>query len=272
MTEPGRPRTAVVTGASSGIGEAFADVFAGEGYNLVLVARREDRLHAVAARLEQEHHIHAEVIVADLAEPGAGTRVFNEVSARGLVIDALVNSAGYGMPGPYTRNTWEKHAAFLNVTIVAATELTRLVVPGMTARRFGRIVNIASLAGFVPAPAGHTLYAASKAFLIKFSEALAHEVVDQGVHVTAVCPGFTRSEFHDVTGTRKMVSRLPGFMWMDAAAVARQGYAAVSAGRSVVLTGRVNATIAFLARMLPQRLVAAFNRRASKAYRDSGSG
>ena len=261
------PRTCLVTGASSGIGEAFAEVFAAEGYNLVLTARREDRLEAVAARLRQAHGVEVQVIPADLSLPEAPARLCAEIAARGLTIDALVNNAGYGVPGPYTRTTWEQHAAFLNVLLVSVAELTRRLVPGMIERGFGRIINVASLAALVPAPAGHTLYAATKSFLIKFSEALAHEVSDAGVHVTAVCPGFTYSEFHDVTGTRQMVSRLPAFMWLDAPTVARAGYNAVSAGTPVSVTGRVNRTIALLARMLPQRLVSAANRRASKSYR-----
>jgi short-subunit dehydrogenase len=121
----------------------------------------------------------------------------------------------------------------------------------MIARRWGRIVNLASLAGHVPAPAGHTLYAASKAFLIRFSEALAAEHAADGVHTTAVCPGFTYSEFHDVTGTRARVRRMPQFLWMDAASVAEQGYAAVMRGEPVHINGRVNRSIALAARLLP---------------------
>jgi short-subunit dehydrogenase len=258
-----------VTGASAGIGEAFADLLADAGYALVLVARRSDRLAAVAARLREKHGVDVDVLTVDLSVPGAASRICDEIATRGWQIDTLINNAGYGVPGPYTRSTWEDHAAFLNVMVVAVCEMTRRLLPGMIERRFGRIVNVASLAGLVPAPAGHTLYAASKSFLIKFSEALAHEVSHQGVNVTALCPGFTYSEFHDVTGTRATVSKLPKFMWMDANAVARAGYEGVSAGQPIVVTGRVNATIAILARLLPQRLVSALNRRASKAYRDS---
>ena len=120
----------------------------------------------------------------------------------------------------------------LNVMVMAVSELTYRLLPGMIERRYGRIVNVASLAGLVPAPAGHTLYAATKAFAIKFSEALAHEGRPHGVHVTAVCPGFTLSEFHDVTGTRAQVSKLPSWMWMDAPTVARQGFDAVMDGHA----------------------------------------
>jgi short-subunit dehydrogenase len=137
----------------------------------------------------------------------------------------------------------------------------------MIDRGYGRIINVASLAGLVPAPAGHTLYAASKAFLIKFSESLAHEVRRHGVYVTAVCPGFTLSEFHDVTGTRAAVSRMPGFMWMSAADVAQQGFAAVMAGEPMIINGRVNRAIATLVRVLPQRLVIGAGRRIGRSYR-----
>jgi short-subunit dehydrogenase len=260
-------RVALISGGSSGIGEAFAEVFAAEGFDLVLTARREDRLRAVQARLQQQHGVRVEVIVADLAQPDAPARLCTEITARGLTVDVLVNNAGYGVAGSYVASTWETHAAFLQVMITAVAELTHRLLPGMIERRYGRIVNVASLAGLVPSPAGHTLYAASKAFLIKFSESLAHEVRRDEVHVTAVCPGFTRSEFHDVTGTRAAVRRLPSFLWMDAADVARQGYDAVMAGKPIVVVGRVNAAIAILVRILPQRLVVGVGRRIGRSYR-----
>jgi len=266
---PTRRRTALITGASSGIGEAFAEVFAAEGFDLVMTARREDRLRAVAARLEDRYGTRAHVIAADLSRPDAPATLCDEIAARGVVIDALVNNAGYGVPGTFMASEWARHAAQLQVMVVALTELTYRLLPGMLDRRYGRIINVASLAALVPAPAGHTLYAACKVFVVKFSEALADEVRASGVHVTALCPGFTRSEFHDVTGTRKTVRQLPGWLWMDAPAVARQGFHAVSAGTPVHVTGRVNRAIAVLARYLPQRLLVALGRRTARRYRKS---
>jgi hypothetical protein len=260
-------RTALVTGASSGIGEAFADVFAAEGFDLVITARREDRLRAVAGRLEQKYGARVHVIVDDLTDPAAPGRLCDAVAARGITVDALVNNAGFGVPGVYTAVEWDKHAAFLQIMVVAVAELTRRLLPGMIERGYGRIINVASLAGLVPAPAGHTLYAASKAFLIKFSEALAHEVRKYGVHVSAVCPGFTLSEFHDVTGTRQTVKRLPGFLWMDASVVAREGFAAVMADKPIHVTGAINRTIATLVRYLPQWFIVSMARRTARAYR-----
>lgn len=266
---PENPRTALITGASGGIGEAFAEVFAAEGFNVVLTARREDRLRAVAARLEHRFGIQAHVVPEDLADPAAPARLWHEVGARGLAIDALVNNAGYGIAGAFTASDWSRHAALVQVMVVALAELTHRALPGMIARRYGRIINVASLAALVPAPAGHTLYAATKAFVVRFSEALAAEVWASGVHVTALCPGFTRSEFHDVAGTRAVVSQLPSWMWSDAAAVARCGFDAVSAGTPVHVVGRVNRAIAVGARVFPHRLLTALGRRAARRYRQS---
>lgn len=262
-------RTVLITGASAGIGEAFAEVFAARGFNVVLTARREDRLRALAARLHERFGVDAHIIPADLSEPDAPATLWREVEARGLTIDALVNNAGFGVPGAFTGSEWPRHAALLQVMVVALAELTHRALPGMIARGYGRIINVASLAALVPAPAGHTLYAATKAFVIKFSESLAGEVGPAGVHVTALCPGFTRTEFHDITGTRAKVAQLPSWMWMAAPAVARYGFEAVSAGTPVYVTGRVNRTIAFLARVLPQRLLAALGRRTARRYRQS---
>jgi uncharacterized protein len=260
-------RTVLVTGASSGIGEAVARVFAAEGWDLVITARREDRLRALADEVTREQGRRVHVVVSDLAADGAVATLCQEIAGRGIIVDGLVNNAGYGVPGAYVNSTWERHHAFLQVMVVAVAELTRRLLPGMLERGYGRILNIASLAGLVPAPAGHTLYAASKSFMIKFSEALAHEVRHRGVHVTAICPGFTMSEFHDVTGTREMMNKLPAFMWMDSPTVARQGFDAVMRGTPVIVSGRVNSTIATLVRVLPQGMLSAVGRHFSKSYR-----
>jgi len=262
-------RTALITGASSGIGEAFADVFAAEGFDVVLTARRADRLAAVAERIRRTHSRRVEIIVADLSDRNAPAQLCDEVARRGLTIDALVNNAGYGVPGAYVASPWECHEAMVQVMVVALAELTHRLLPGMIERRYGRIVNVASLAALVPAPAGHTLYAASKALVVKFSESLAGEVLRYGVLVTALCPGFTYSEFHDVTGTRSTMNRLPSWLWLEAAEVAREGFDAVMAGRPVHVTGRVNRTIAAWARHLPGWLVRAIGRRTAWRYRKS---
>ena len=262
-------RTALITGASSGIGEAFAGVFAGAGFDLVLTARRADRLSTVADRIRQSHNRAVEVIVADLEGRSASATLCSEISGRGLTIDALVNNAGYGVPGAYAASPWERHGAMLQIMVIAVAELTHRLLPGMIERGYGRIINVASLAALVPAPPGHTLYGASKALLVKFSESLAGEVRRHGVHVTALCPGFTYSEFHDVTGTRETVSQLPPWLWMGSAEVAREGFDAVMAGTAVHVPGRVNRAIAGGARHMPGWLVRAIGRRTAYKYRKS---
>ena len=255
------PRTALITGASAGIGAAFAEVFAAEGWNLVLTARREDRLVTLATQLRETHGVGTHVIVADLADPEAPAQIVSELKARAIHVDALVNNAGYGVPGSYLGSPWLRHGAMLQVMVNSVAELTHLLLPAMIERGYGRIINVASLAGLVPSPGGHTLYAATKAFLIKFSESLGHEVRARGVSVTALCPGFTHSEFHDVTGTREQMKNLPGWMWLDAPTVARQGYDAVMAGAPIYINGRVNRSIAALVRFAPGWLIRTIERR-----------
>jgi short-subunit dehydrogenase len=208
-----------------------------------------------------------DVLVADLAQTDAPEGLCGEIGRRGLTIDALVNCAGYGVPGTFVSSEWPRQSALLQVMVVASAELTHRLLPGMIDRRYGRIVNVASLAALVPAPAGHTLYAACKALVVKFSEALANEVRASGVNVTALCPGFTRSEFHDVTGTRALVERLPWWLWSDADAVAREGFDAVMSGTPIHVTGRVNRFIATMARLLPHWVLVAIGRRTARGYR-----
>lgn len=246
--------TALVTGASAGIGKAFADVFAKYGFDLILTARREDRLKALAAELEGEHRIKAHVIAADLADPAAPERLVNDIKAQGLRVDALINNAGYGVPGYYVGSKWQDQRDFIQVLMTAPCELAHRLAPEMVERKRGYIVNIASLAGMIPGTAGSTLYGASKSFMIQFSRSLHLELAKKGVHVSAVCPGFTYSEFHDVTGSREAVSKMPKAMWMTAEAVAEEGYQAVMRNKPVHINGNVNKGIALLAKYLPDQL------------------
>ncbi|MEO6104551.1 MAG: SDR family oxidoreductase [Pseudoxanthomonas sp.] len=244
---------ALVTGASSGIGEAIAREYARRGKPLVLTARRADRLESLAVQLRAQ--VPCEVIAADLADPGAPARLFAETNARGLFVDTLVNNAGYGVPGRYLSADWPTHRDFLQVMVVAVAELTHAYLPAMEAAGHGRILNVASLAGLVPASQGHTMYGATKAWLIRFSECLALESASRGVHVTALCPGFTYSGFHDANGMRAQVSTLPKWLWQDSDTVARLGIDAVEAGRSRLVTGGINRVVAWACRYLPDPLV-----------------
>lgn len=183
------------------------------------------------------------------------------------MVDALVNNAGYGLAGRFLASPWRTHAEFLQLMLTAVVELTYRFLGPMVERGYGRIINVASLAGLVPTTAGHTLYAPTKAFLIRFSQSLALEVRNRGVYVTALCPGFTSSEFHDVNRTRDVVQQLPRWMWMEAETVARQGFDAVMDGRSIYVNGRINRTIAFLTRHLPDGVMSRITQTQSRKYR-----
>jgi uncharacterized protein len=245
-------RLCLVTGASSGIGSAFARIYASHGYDVALTARRTDRLERLADEIRFRYGVETLAISADLADPDGCGEILSEVNAHGRVVDALVNNAGYGVPGAYAATAWGDQRAFLQVLLIAVCELTHRVTPGMIERKFGRIVNVASLAGLAPGAAGHTLYGASKAFLVRFSQSLHLETMDKGVHVSALCPGFTYSEFHDVTKTREQVTRgTPAWLWMGADEVAAAGYEAVEANRAICVPGAPNKALAALAKLIP---------------------
>ena len=263
----GAGKTALVTGASSGIGKAFAEFLAGKGYALILVARRADRLEALANDLRGRHGTVSHVIISDLSEPNASSAIADEVAARGLRVDVLINNAGYGVPGSYVKVSWADHQRFLQVMVTAVCDLTYRLLPPMIERGWGRVINVASVAGMVPAPAGHTLYGASKAFVIRFSEALNSENSSRGVNVTAICPGFTWSEFHDLTGTREKMNAMPSFMWLRAADVVREGYEAVMNGDPVVVNGRIFRVLIWLSAVMPRFLVRAVSAGAGRRYR-----
>ena len=250
--DPSPRRLCLVTGASAGIGAAIARVYASHGYDLVLTARREDRLEAVAEDIRQSHGAEVLAIPADLADPETPDRLLAEISGRGRTVEALVNNAGYGLQGRFAATGWSEQAAMLQVMLTAVCGLTHKVLPGMLGRGFGRIVNVASLAGLMPGSPGQTLYTPIKAFLVKFSQTLHVETRDSGVHVTALCPGFTYTEFHDVNRTRKRLERrLPAWMWLAAEEVARAGYEAAEANRPICVTGAPNKAIAAIGKVIP---------------------
>eukprot|EP00435_Cladocopium_sp_Y103_P077099 s1_g838.t1 len=209
-------RTALITGASAGIGWDIALVFAEKGFDLVLVARRKDRLEALAQEVKDKFGTSSHIITIDLADPHAGQKIEDTLSEAGITIDALVNNAGYTVSGPYQDSQWQDQSDLIQVMVTSVAELCHRFAPGMAERGYGRIINVSSLAGHLPGAAGGTLYAASKSFLIKMSESLSLEYVNDNVHVTALCPGFTYSEFHDVAGTREEVSRMPGILFLFA--------------------------------------------------------
>jgi short-subunit dehydrogenase len=173
------------------------------------------------------------------------------LEAQGVTVDALVNNAGYGVPGDYRDTPWEAQRDFIQVLVTAPCELTHRLLPGMTARNYGRILNVASVAGLMPGSASHTLYGGAKAMLIKWSQALHSEQKGTGVHVTALCPGFTITEFHDVSGTRAAMNRLPKALWLSAGRVAWEGFDAVMKNKPLSVPGLSYKAIAALTRLLP---------------------
>lgn len=256
----GARKTALVTGASAGIGMAFARILAQHGFNLVITARRADRLEQLAAELESQTGVGVHVLPADLARPDSGRQLVQSLEQEKIAIDMLVNNAGFGIPGRYRDISWDRHSEFIQLMVTAPCELTHRLLPGMTGRGYGRIVNVSSVAGLIPGGARSSLYGASKAFLISFSQALHSEQRGTGVHACALCPGFTRTEFHDVSGTRQRMNRLPKFLWLDATKVAEEGYRAVMRNQPICVPGLQYKTIVGLLRLLPigltHRLVA----------------
>lgn len=250
MTES---RTALITGASAGIGKAFARLLAAEGYDLVLVARRRNVLEELSHELNARHGIHAHVVAADLADIGAVRDVCARVDELGLRIDFLVNNAGFASNKAFADSSWSEVHKQIQVMVTTVTELCHRLLGPMLEQGWGRIINLSSVAAFAP-PTSSLLYTAIKSYVLNMSEALDMEVKKQGVNVTALCPGFTQSEFHDVMGTRESVSRLPGIFWHDADEVAEAGYRAVMKGHPVSMPGLLNKTVAGSSRALPERV------------------
>jgi short-subunit dehydrogenase len=251
--------TALVTGASGGIGLELARLFAGDGHDLVLVARSEGKLRELGEQLEQAHGIAATVIASDLSKPNAARDLVETLGAASIEIDALVNNAGFGLSGAFLDNDPQTQLDMIQVNLVALTELTRLLLPPMVARRSGRILNVASTAAFAPEPLA-AVYGATKAYVLSFSEAIGEELRQSGVTVTALCPGPTQTGFSAAAGagsTRLYRKQKP----MSSADVARIGYEGLNNGRRVVVTGLRNKLLVQSARMSPRRVVTMVGRR-----------
>lgn len=224
---------ALITGASSGLGAAFARQLAARGYALILVARRIDKLTSLAEELKREHKIGIEILPADLASDDGVQKV--EVRIRALKrLDLLINSAGYGLAGEFSRQSIDKNLIMLQVHCAAAVRLIHAALPGMIARQSGAIINVASISAFAPM-AGNVQYSATKSYLVTFSKALQLENHRQGIKIQALCPGFFHSEFHDVMRANK--NAIPGWLFMQADEVARRSLAAVKRKSVVYVPG-----------------------------------
>ncbi len=254
-------RTVLITGASAGIGAAFARHAASEGCDLLLVARRETRLRDLADDLSRTHGIRSEIFAVDLADPDAPGKIVDFVAANDLTIDVLINNAGLSRNTTFADTSWSDLGAEIQIMVTAITELASSVIPGMRQRRWGRIINVSSIAALLP-PAPGLLYTAIKRYGFDLSQSLDMELKPHGIHVTALCPGFTHTEFHDVMGTREAAQDIPAFLWSKPETVARAGWKAVMAGNPICVPGIANKILAATTRPVPLR----FHPRLAKAF------
>jgi short-subunit dehydrogenase len=268
-------KTALITGASFGIGLELARIFAREGCNLVLVARSADKLRQLASELEKEHGTRSLILAADLTEPGAPAYVLDQTTRADIQVDVLVNNAGFGQYGMFAENDLEECLRQIQLNVTTLTHLTRLYLPAMierakvetkTERNRGRILNVASTAAFQPGPL-MAVYYATKAYVLHFSEAIANELQGTGVTVTCLCPGPTATEFQKRANIAGI--RLTKYGCMDARTVAEDGYRALMAGKPTVISGFRNWLVAQSVRFAPRRLAAAVARKVQESSRRS---
>jgi short-subunit dehydrogenase len=248
------PDLTLITGASRGIGRVFAERFARERHDLILVARGAPELEALAERLSDQHGVQVHVVPMDLSAPGAPEALFGEVSARGLSVTGLVNNAGFGLHGPHAEADPAALARMLNVNVTALTLLTRLFLPAMLARGRGTILNLASTAAFQPV-AYFSAYAAAKAYVLSFTEGLAEEVRPRGVSVLALCPGPTRTGFFEAAGIRTGVLKYVDAVFMTPEAVVEAAMHGLARREVIRIPGPLNALMARTIPFLPRRLV-----------------
>ena len=248
-------KTALVTGASEGIGAEFVKILASLGYDLILVARSEDKLNQLADRLRNEFEVNSAVIVADLSKANAAQDLFQNVEEIGAKVDFLINNAGLLQNGFFTKLSLEKQEAMISVNIMALTSLTHLFANKMALQGSGHILNVASLAGWMAIP-NQNVYAASKAYAVSFSQALSNEMVaaNNGVQVTALCPGYTATKMMD-NPEQGATLRIPSSMMMSAKDVAEIGIKACFAGKDIVVPGLANKFTTIITRLFSKSLV-----------------
>lgn len=248
--------TTLITGASSGIGLQLAKIFAREGSDVILVARSETKLHALANELVETYNIQATVFIHDLTAPDAPEKLFNQVQQNNLVVDTLVNNAGYGDYGEFASSSWANQQGMLSLNIGALTQLTHLFLPGMLQRGRGKILNVASTAAFQPGPM-MAVYFASKAYVLSFSEAIAAETEGTGVTVTVLCPGPTQTNFASNASMDKiaLMENVSPDSFPTADEVAEYGYRSLQKAQVVAVHGTFNKILTFSNRLTPRALI-----------------
>jgi short-subunit dehydrogenase len=251
LPEPSVSNSALVTGASSGIGAAIAAELASRGYSLALLARREERLRSLAAELASDHGIDADVVACDLTDPAERDRLMDELMARGRAVELLINNAGFGHQADFATSPRERMVEMVRLNVEAVVDLTSRFLGPMVEKGRGGVINIASTAAFQPLP-GSAVYAASKAFVLSFSEAIRTELRGSGVTVTAVCPGPVKTEFTEVAGVGGVEERTPGAVWMTAEEIARHAVDGAERDRRVVVPGTLNRATALAGQHSPR--------------------
>ncbi|MGE5611585.1 MAG: SDR family NAD(P)-dependent oxidoreductase [Bacillota bacterium] len=246
--------TALITGASSGIGYDLAKVFAAHGHNLIITARNREALNKLADECASQFHVKIEILTKDLADPSTPQQIYDELQQKSLPIDILVNNAGFGTHGPFARSDLAGELRLVQVNVIAVMQLTRLFLPAMIERRAGKILNVASTAAYVPGPYMSSYYA-SKAFVLSQSVALAQELRSRGITVTALCPGPTRTAFQSRAGMDE-VRLFSESAIMDSPAVARIAYQGLMRGKTIVVPGIQNKFVAVVSRLVPRTLLA----------------
>jgi len=258
---------ALVTGASSGIGAAFAREAARAGFDVGLSARRKDRLDELAAQLRTQYGVLVDVFCGDLCLPDAGPVLLAQVAEAGRQVDVLINNAGYSIPAGFAQTSLAEQQAFLELTIGTPVALAHGVLPHMLARNWGRILNISSITALSSGGKGHTLYPAGKAFLLKFSQSLHAEISPRGVYVSAVLPGFVATEFQAANGMEDEINAPPKFMTQTPEALAREAWARNDQGVEIIYPGWAAKTMAVAFGILPEKLARYLTRpMAARAY------
>jgi len=260
LPNPTQDSVALVTGASSGIGADIARSLARRGHNLVLVARREERLAVLADELASAHRVRAETIAVDLQTKAGRKRLLKGVAEIGLRVDVLVNNAGFGTAGLFQRLDGEREAELVRLNCEVVVALCGSYVPAMVERGAGAVLNVASTAAFQPLPTQAT-YSASKAFVLSFTQALGADLHGTGVTATALCPGPVRTEFVEVAGMEREASVLPEFVWVSSPDVAEAGVQGLERGKGVVIPGKLNKATAIGGHLTPRSLLLGLGRR-----------
>lgn len=243
-------KTVLITGASGGFGAQFAKLFAKDGYNLVLTARSTDKLNSIKHTLEGQYGVDVTVITKDLSQPDAADEIYAFTQQKGIKVDVLVNNAGFGILGKFAASDPEKQQQMINLNVLSLTKLCRLYLPDMIKQKYGRILNVASIASFAPGPLMATYYA-SKAYVLNFSDALATELKGTGVTVTALCPGPVNTGFADAAGFKNNIM-FSGKADGKAEKVSRYGYSAMNKGRTIALPDTLCRLGAFGVRLVPR--------------------